>query len=402
MQGLAREGGVIFLDRSERQAILDSLDRFIRDELLPAAESIDRNRQFPLDLYRRIGSLGIPGLWIPAAYDGVGPDLVTPLLVSERLAKASVAFAISVSNCGDSVGPIAAAGSENMRRRLLPPIARGELIPCFCLSEPSGGSDVAGMTTRATRDGDSYVISGRKMWITNASVADVFLVFATIDPALRHRGITGFVVERGAPGLAVGEPEDLLGLHGCPTSEVVFDDVRVPAGARLGEEGSGFALAMTTLDESRLNIAAASLGAAASAIEQAVDYARQRTQFGKTIIDHQGLQFKISELVTELASCRALWEKAVVILARDRSRRAGVYAAMAKLAASDLAMKAAIEAAQIMGAAGLTRSYTVARLIRDCKALQIFEGTNEIQKSLIGRSISRHGLSLDEIDTVPI
>jgi len=390
------------LDRTERQAVLGSLDRFVRDELAPASDAIDRKKEFPRTLYRKVGELGLLGLWVPEAYGGTGPDLVTPLLVSERIARASVAFAISVSNCGDCVAPIVAAGSEVMKRRILPLLASGDLVPCICLSEPAGGSDVAAMTTKATRDGDGYVISGRKMWITSACVADIFLVFATVDPTLRHKGITAFIVERGTPGLNVGEPEDLLGLHGSPTSEVVFDEVRVPASARLGEEGSGFALAMTTLDESRLNIAAVSLGAAASAIEQAVDYARQRTQFGKTIIDHQGPQFKISELVTELASCRALWEKAVVILARDRSRRVGVYAAMAKLAASDLAMKAAIEAAQIMGAAGLTRSYTVARLIRDCKALQIFEGTNEIQKSLIGRSISRDGLDLDDIDTLPI
>lgn len=388
--------------RPERQAILDSLDRFIRDELQPAAESIDREKQFPRDLYRRIGELGILGLWVPEAYGGNGPDLVTPLLVSERLARASVAFAVSVSNCGDCVAPIVVAGSEEMKSRLLPPIVRGESVPCFCISEPSGGSDVAAMTTRATRDGDDYVITGRKMWITSAIVADVFVVFATVDPALRHKGITAFVVQRGAPGLEVGAPEELLGLHGSPTSEVNFDMVRVPATARLGAEGDGFALAMSTLDESRLNIAAVSLGAAASAIEQAVAYARQRTQFGKPIIDHQGLQFKISELATELASCRALWEKAVTILARDHSRQAGVYAAMAKLTASDLAMKAAIEAAQVMGGYGLTRSTTVSRLIRDCKALQIFEGTNEIQKSLIGRSISRHGLSLEEIETLPV
>lgn len=339
---------------------------------------------------------------MPEQYGGSGPDLVTPLLVSERLARASVAFSITVSNCGDCVAPILRGGSDWAKQAYLPQIASGKLIPCFCLSEPSGGSDVAAMKSTAVRNGDQYVITGHKMWITSAPVADVFVVFAKTDPQAGHKGITGFVVERDAKGLSIGKAEALVGLRGSPTAEVKFDEVRVSVRNRLGEEGEGFKIAMSTLDESRLNIAAVSLGAATAAVETAVEYARTRIQFGKPIIEHQGLQFILSDLVTALAGARALWEKAVTVLAQGASRKAGVYAAMAKLVASDLSMKAAVDAAQVLGAYGLSRSYPVERLLRDCKALQIFEGSNEIQKWLIGRQLQKSGLDLEEIDQIDV
>jgi alkylation response protein AidB-like acyl-CoA dehydrogenase len=386
------------LDNATRRAMLDSLDRFVRERLAPRAREIDDCNEFPRELYRGLAELGVFGLWAPPAFGGCGPDLVMPLLVSERLARHSVAFTVSVANLGDCMTPIVTAGTDWARRRYLPGLVSGELVPCFCLTEPGGGSDVAAMTSSARRDGDAYVLSGRKMWITSAPVADVFVVFVKTDPEAGHRGITGFVVGRDAPGLHVGRPEALLGMRGSPTAEVVFEDVHVPPSARLGNEGDGFKLAMTTLDESRLNVAAMSLGAAAAAITEAVEYARVRTQFGKPIIEHQGLQFQLSNLVTELASARALWEKAVSVLARGPSRQASAYAAMTKLTASDLAMKAAIDAAQVLGAAGLSKSYPIERLIRDCKALQIFEGSNEIQRWSIGRQLQKSGLMLEEVD----
>jgi acyl-CoA dehydrogenase len=392
----------ITIDDDARRQLLDGLDRFIRTSLAPRSAEIDDSGEFPRDLYRQVADLGILGLWIPPEYGGCGPDLVTPLLVSERLAKVNVAFSITISNTGDCVAPIVRGGSEWARKTYLPAIAGGQLMPSFCLSEPSGGSDVAGMKSIAVRDGEDYVVTGRKMWITSAPVADIFVVFVKTDPDAGYKGITGFVVEKGARGLSVGKPERLVGLRGSPTAEVVFDDVRVPARARLGQEGEGFKIAMGTLDESRLNIAAVSLGAAACAIETAVEYARTRVQFGKPIIEHQGLQFILSELVTSLAAARALWEKAVTVLARGESRKAGVYAGMAKMVASDLSMKAAVDAAGVLGAYGLTKSYPVERLMRDCKALQIFEGSNEIQKWLIGRQLQKTGLDLEEIDQIRV
>jgi len=393
-------GGGASLDNAARRAILDSLDRFIRDRLTPRAKDIDATAEFPRDLYKAVGELGIFGLWAAPEFGGTGPDLVIPLLVAERLARVSVAFALSVSNMGDCMVPLATAGSDRAKRAYLPGMARGEIVPCFCLSEPSGGSDVAAMKTHARRDGSDYRLTGRKMWITSAPVSDLAIVFAKTDPDAGHKGITGFVVPRDAKGLTVGKPEDLVGLRGSPTAEVVFDDVRVPAEARLGEEGEGFRLAMITLDESRLNVAAISLGAATAAITEAVEYARVRVQFGKPIIEHQGLQFILSDRAAELAAARALWEKAVEIMARGPSRLASTYAGMSKLMASDLAMRAAVDAAQVLGAYGLSKSYPVERLLRDCKALQIFEGSNEIQRWSIGRQLQKSGLMLEDIDRI--
>jgi acyl-CoA dehydrogenase len=395
-----REGVVseIRLDGAARRAVLDALDRFAREKLAPAAQTIDDEAVFPATLYRAAGELGLFGLWVPEEYGGTGPDLVTPLLVSERLARESVAFAVTISNCGDCVTPIVRGAGAAMKAKVLPGIVAGTLVPAFCLSEPGGGSDVAAMRTVARREGDHYVLDGRKMWITSAPVADVFVVFAKTDPGAGHKGISGFVVARGTPGLSVGPAEDLVGLRGSPTAEVIFEGVRVGAEARLGAEGEGFALAMSTLDESRLNIAAVALGAATTAIHTAVEYARGRVAFGKPIIEHQGLQFLLADLVAGLAAARALWEKAVQVRARGHTRQAGSYAGMAKLIATDLAMKAAVDAAEVLGGYGLSRAYPVARLMRDCKALQIFEGSNEIQRWMIGRQLQKSGLVLEELD----
>lgn len=386
------------IDPETRRAIMDSVDRFCRERLAPQAQAIDDAGVFPTELYREFAALGIFSLWVPEDDGGSGVDLIAPLKISERLARHNVAFAISVSNCGDCIAPIVAEGGPETKDRYLDRIMTGEIVPAFCLSEPSGGSDVAAMTTSARRDGGNYVLNGRKMWITSAPVADVFIVFAKTDPEAGHKGITAFAVPRDAPGLSVGPAEKLLGLHSSPTAEVIFDNVVVPIEARLGEEGSGFKLAMVTMDEARINIACCALGAAAAAVEEAVNYARDRKQFGKPIIEHQGLGFIVADLATGLANTRALVSNAVKALEGDQSRRSGVYAAMAKQVATDFAMDAAIKAAQVLGGYGLTRSYTTARLIRDCKALQIFEGTNEIQKWIISREVGKNGLNILELD----
>jgi len=386
------------IDADVRAAIMDSVDRFCRTELGPRAQEIDDAGVFPVDLYRRFADLGIFGLWVPEEDGGVGQDLIAPLKISERLARHNLAFAISVSNCGDCLAPIVAKGSPDVKERYLPAILSGEVVPAFCLSEPAGGSDVAAMTTTASRDGDNYVLNGRKMWITSAPVAGVFIVFAKTDPAAGHKGITAFVVPRESAGLVIGAPEELLGLRSSPTAEVSFNEVRVPAANRLGQEGEGFKLAMITMDEARVNIACCALGGAATAVETAVAYARERKQFGVPIIDHQGLGFEVAELATGLATARAIVADAVQALASGQGRLPGIYAAMAKKVASDFAMEAAVKAAQVLGGYGLTRSYPTARLIRDCKALQIFEGTNEIQKWIISRELARNGLTLLELD----
>ena len=386
------------IDKDVRKAIMESVDRFCRDQLAPRAQQIDDDGVFPMELYRQFADLGVFGLWVPEEDGGVGQDLIAPLKISERLARHNVAFAISVSNCGDCIAPIVAKGSDEVKARYLPRILSGEIVPAFCLSEPSGGSDVAAMTTTALRNGDEYVLNGRKMWITSAPVAEVFVVFAKTDPGAAHKGITAFIVPRDAEGLSIGAPEKLLGLHSSPTAEVSFTNVRVPAANRLGDEGTGFRLAMITMDEARVNIACCALGAAAAAVETAVEYARERKQFGVPIIDHQGLGFEVADLVTGLATARAIVANAVLAMSQAKGRRPGIYAAMAKKVASDFAMEAAVKATQVLGGYGLTRSYPTARLMRDCKALQIFEGTNEIQKWIISRELARNGLDLLDMD----
>jgi alkylation response protein AidB-like acyl-CoA dehydrogenase len=382
------------IEPAVRAQILASLDRLCRAAIAPRAAEIDATDEFPRDLYDAAARLGIFGLWIPEQYGGSGPDLVTPLLISERIARESPSFSLIFSNCGDAVTPIVLAGNEHLKQEYLPGIAAGSLIPCFALSEPGAGSDAASITTRAVRRGGDYLVTGRKMWITNGSVGDIFTVFAKTDPEAGHRGVTALVVPRGAPGFTIGRDEKLIGLHGSPTTELIFEEVRVPATHVLGDEGTGFKVAMATLDEARLNCAAMALGAATAAVEAAVDYAKSRTQFGKPIIEHQGLQFLLAELVAEIAAARALWEKAIAKLEHGKSRESSVYAAMAKMVATDAAMRATVEAVQVCGATGLTRAQPLERFMRDVKAFQIFDGTNQIQRLLIGRHLMREGLPL--------
>ncbi len=382
----------IELEADTCAAILDSVERFAHQRLAPASRAIDDNGVFPVDLYREFASLGTLALLVPEHDGGLGPELSVAFNASFRLARENLAFAIAVSNCADCLAAIVQGGSKSVRERTIPGIISGEIVPAFCLSEASGGSDVAAMRATAERDGDHYILNGSKAWITSAPVAGLFVVFAKTDLNAGSRGITTFLVDRDATGLQVGEAEDLLCLRGSPTASVHFNNVRVPVGNRLGDEGAGFLLAMRAMDEARINIAACAIGAATQAVETAIDYARQRIQFGKPIIEHQALGFTLADLVNELAAVRAtVTEAARTVIANPHTRRATMHASFAKLTASDFAMKAAIQSAQILGANGLTKAYPIERLIRDCKGLQIFEGTNEIQKAIILRELQRDG-----------
>jgi alkylation response protein AidB-like acyl-CoA dehydrogenase len=380
------------MEAETRKQILETVDRLARERVGPRAAEIDATDTFPRDLYEAAAELGLFGLWIPEKYGGSGPDLIAPLLISERLARASAAFALIFSNCGDACTPIVHAGSEELKQRYLPGIAAGELIPCFVLSEPGAGSDAGGITTAAWRDGNDYVINGRKCWITNGSVGDVFVVFAKTDAQAHNKGVSAFVVPKDAPGFSRGRNENLLGLRGSPTTQLLFEDVRVPASSRLGEEGDGFRIAMTSLDEARLNCSAMAIGTARASLECAVAYAKERVQFGKPIIQHQGLQFLLAESAARLAAVCSLWETTMSMLQTERSRRASTFAAMTKLMATDMAMRVTTDAVQAMGGNGLTRDYPVERMMRDVKAFQIFDGTNQIQKMLIGRYLEKNGL----------
>jgi alkylation response protein AidB-like acyl-CoA dehydrogenase len=380
------------MEADTRKQILETVDRLARERVAPRAAEIDAKDEFPRDLYEAAAELGLFGLWIPEAYGGSGPDLIAPLMISERLARASASFALIYSNCGDACTPIVHAASEELKRQYLPGIAAGKLIPCFALSEPGAGSDAANIATSARRDGDHYVINGRKSWCTNGWVGDVFVVFAKTDHQAGNRGVSAFLVPKDAPGFSRARNEDLMGLRGSPTTQLLFEDVRVPATSRLGEEGQGFKIAMISLDEARLNCSAMAIGVARAALDLAVSYAKERVQFGKPIIQHQGLQFMLAEDATQLAAASSLWESTMTLLETDRSRRASTFAAMSKLMATDAAMRITTNAVQTFGGNGLSKDYPVERMMRDVKAFQIFDGTNQIQKMLIGRYLEKAGL----------
>jgi alkylation response protein AidB-like acyl-CoA dehydrogenase len=371
--------------------MLDSVAKLADREIAARAAEIDETDEFPGDLYALMGEMGLFGVWVPEEHGGVGADLKTSLLIAERIARASGAVSLIFANCSDGVGPLLAA-SDELKARWLPGIASGEVIPCFALTEPDAGSDAGSIKTRAVRDGDEWVINGTKIFCTNGSVGDVFTIFARTGDG--PRGISAFVMPRDTPGLTIGKDEEMLGLRGCPATELSLDDVRVPAGALVGEEGRGLRLALGSLDESRLNASAMALGVARGALETAVAYARERRQFGKPIVEHQGLAFLLSEVVTELRAGWAILAQAIEAIEAERTRASSVQAAMAKLFCTDVAMRAAVDCVQVLGGYGLAREFKVERMMRDVKAFQIFDGTNQIQKLIIGRHLATEDVPL--------
>lgn len=291
--------------------------------------------------------------------------------------------------------PIIELGSDVLREEVLPKVASGEWCPAIAISEPGAGSDAAAMTTRATRVDGGYKLNGTKTWCTHGGMADILVVFATVDPAAGHRGITVFLVRKGAEGFHVVRDDKLTGLRGSPQSTLKFDDCFVPDTERLDVEGEGFRKAMEALDEARLNVSAKALGCAHACIETAVDYARERHAFGQPVIQHQGLQFLLSELCTECAAARALWHEAIAAYQAGRSRRASVMGSMAKNACTNIGMRAPVEAIQVLGAAGLSTDLPLERFMRDAKACQIYDGTTQIHNMIIGRYLEREGLPFD-------
>ena len=375
--------------------ILRTVDRFIEECLEPRAAAIDASDAYPRDLHDVAGELGLFGLAVPEAYGGVNVSLRTRLFLIERVCRSSASFGVLLSAWPDGLAPLCRYGSGELKQRLLPKIATGELIPAFALSEPGAGSDAAALETTAKRDGDAYLLNGTKTWCTHGSIADVLTVFAKTDASAGHRGITAFLVGKGTPGFEVVRDESLVGLRGSPQSTVRFTDARVPAAHRLGEEGAGFRIAMEALDEARLNCSAQALGVAWRAIREATGHANERIAFGQPIIEFQGVHFLLADLCTEYAAARALWLEAIDAYEAGPSRRSGVIGSMAKNACADIAMKAPVEAIQIFGAAGLHREMPLERLLRDAKAYQIFDGTTQIHNMIIGRYLQKVGLPFD-------
>ena len=363
-----------------------TLRTFCEEKIAPHAAEVDRDAAFPWKSFEACKEMELPALGIPEAYGGAGADHVTQAIMVEELSRvcASTSLSILISKLG--MIPLMNWGTEELKKEYMPRVATGEIQASYCLSEADAGSDVAAMRTRAVRDGDDYVLTGSKYWITNAGVSDIYVVFAKTDPDAGGRGISCVVVEKEW-GRRIAKHEDTLGMRGSPTGEVVLDEVRVPASHRVGEEGQGFTIAMHTLDRSRPTIGAQAVGIAQGAIDYAASYMKQRHAFGAPIADLQGLRFMLADMATRNEAARALVYRACSLIDDDPARELTMYGAMAKAFASDTAMAVTVDAVQLLGGYGYTKDFPVERFLRDAKVTQIYEGTNQVQRVVIAREL---------------
>ncbi len=368
---------------TEEQTLLrDNVRRFADEVARPRAKEIDRTGEFPRQFFAQAGELGLAGVAVPEAHGGAGMDTVSYCLVIEEISRACANSGVILSVNNSLVcDPLLKFGNDEQKRDFLTPLAAGRKLGCFALTEPGAGSDAASLRTAARRDGDDYVLDGSKVFITNGTHADLALVFATVDPAKKHKGITAFIVPTDAPGFRRGAHETKLGVNASGTTELVLEQVRVPAAQRLGEEGEGFKIAMATLDGGRIGIAAQAVGIAQAALADALAYSQQREQFGKHLSDFQAIQFYLADMATEIDAARLLAWKAA--WTKDQGRRYTLEAAQAKLFSSEMAQRVTNKALQIHGGYGYSREYNVERYFRDARITEIYEGTSEVQKMVI-------------------
>ncbi|MCU0338830.1 MAG: acyl-CoA dehydrogenase [Spirosomaceae bacterium] len=372
----------------EHLAVKEAARDFAQNELLPNVIERDNEQKFDPKLLRRMGELGFLGMMVAPEYGGGGMDTISYVLAMEELSKidASASVIVSVNNSLVCYG-LEAFGTEEQKRKYLAPLASGEIVGAFCLSEPEAGSDATSQHTTAQDMGDYYLLNGTKNWITNGNISSVCLVMAQTHPELKHRGINCLIVEKGWEGFVVGKKEDKMGIRASDTHSLMFGDVKVPKENRIGADGFGFKFAMSTLNGGRIGIAAQALGIAAGAFELALKYSQERKAFGKPIFEHQAIQFKLAEMATKIEAARLMVYKAARL--KDEHKDYVEAAAMAKLFASDVAMWATTEAVQIHGGYGFVKEFHVERLMRDAKITQIYEGTSEIQKLVIARELLR-------------
>ncbi len=372
----------------EQIMIRDAARDFAQNELLPGVIERDEKQQFPAEQIKQMGELGFLGMMVDPKYGGSGLDAVSYVLAMEEISKidASASVVMSVNNSLVCWG-LETYGTEEQKQKYLVPLAKGEIIGAFCLSEPEAGSDATSQRTTAIDKGDHYLVNGTKNWITNGGTASVYLVIVQTDVAKGHKGINALIIEKGTEGFVVGNKENKLGIRGSDTHSLMFTDVKVPKENRIGEDGFGFKFAMKTLAGGRIGIASQALGIASGAYELALQYSKERKAFGKEISKHQAIAFKLADMATQIEAARhlcikAAWEK-------DQKLNYDLSGAMAKLYAADMAMAVTVEAVQIHGGYGFVKEYHVERLMRDAKITQIYEGTSEIQKIVISRSILR-------------
>jgi alkylation response protein AidB-like acyl-CoA dehydrogenase len=370
----------------EQKMIRDAARDFAQNELKPGVIERDEHQKFPAEQVKMLGELGFLGMMVSPEYGGSGMDAVSYVLAMEELSKvdASASVVVSVNNSLVCYG-LEKYGSEEQKQKYLKPLASGEKIGAFCLSEPEAGSDATSQRTTAVDMGDHYLLNGVKNWITNGSTASTYLVMAQTHPDKKHHGINTLIVEKGMPGFEVGTKENKLGIRGSDTHSLMFTDVKVPKENRIGEDGFGFKFAMNTLEGGRIGIAAQALGIASGAYELAMAYAKERKAFGKTIADLQATQFKLADMATEIEAARLLCLKAAWL--KDQGLPYAKASSMAKLFASEVAMRTTVEAVQIHGGYGFVKEYHVERLMRDAKITQIYEGTSEIQRIVIAREV---------------
>ncbi|WP_456273026.1 acyl-CoA dehydrogenase [Bacillus sp. AK031] len=372
----------------EHEMIRKMVRDFAKNEVEPTAAERDEEERFDRELFDKMAELGLTGIPWPEEYGGIGSDYLAYCIAVEELSRVCASTGVTLSAHTSLAGwPIYKFGNEEQKQKYLKPMAQGEKIGGYGLTEPASGSDAGGMKTTAKLDGDDYILNGSKIFITNGGIADIYVVFALTDPSQKQRGTSAFIVESGFEGFSVGKKEKKLGIRSSPTTEIVFDNCRVPKENMLGQEGEGFKIAMMTLDGGRNGIAAQAVGIAQGALDASIAYAKDREQFGKPIAANQGISFKLADMATSIEASRLLTYQAAWL--ESEGLPYGKESAMSKLMAGDTAMKVTTEAVQIFGGYGYTKDYPVERYMRDAKITQIYEGTQEIQRLVISRMVTK-------------
>jgi alkylation response protein AidB-like acyl-CoA dehydrogenase len=376
----------LYRPTEEHEAFRAAVRELCEEKVAPNAAEADELAEFPKASFEALKAADFHAPHIPEAYEGVGADALATVIVIEEIARVCASTSLIPAVNKLATLPWLLAGSDHLKEAYLPPVARGEVMASYCLSEPEAGSDAISMKTRAVRDGDHFVLNGVKRWITNAGVSDLYTVFAVTDPDARSKGISAFLVEKRDGGVSFGAPEKKLGIKGSPTCEVYLDSVRIPEARLIGDQGTGFATAMRTLDHTRVTIAAQAIGIAQGALDYALGYVQERKQFGKAIAEFQGLQFMLADMGMKLEAARQL-----TYAAAAKSERGDAdltyFGAAAKCFSSDVAMEITTDAVQLLGGYGYTRDYPVERMMRDAKITQIYEGTNQVQRIVMARQL---------------
>jgi len=373
---------------SQQQMIKKAAREFAEKEIKPIASKLDQEAKFPSDIVSKLGELGFMGMMVPEEYGGSAMDCVSYAIAVEEISRADASIGVTISvNNSLACQPILDYGTEEQKRKYLPDLAQGKKLGAFSLTEPEAGSDAGNVQTRAVLNGDHYIINGTKIFVTNGGKADIIILFASTNPEAKAKGISAFIIEKGMPGFKVGKKENKMGMRAADTSELIFEDCKVPKENLLGEEGKGFKLALATLDGGRIGIAAQAVGIGQACLEASIEYSKVRKQFGRPICEFQAIQWMLANMATEIEAARYLTYRAAFI--KDKGLRFSREAAEAKLFASEAAVRAAINAVQIHGGYGYMKEYDVERYFRDSKLTEIYEGTSEVQRLVIAASLLR-------------